>query len=97
MENSRMEEADCCDSGDSTATPELNAPRNRRERPWEQADLAARPESASPVVESDRVPRRWDRLVRLVGNQGIRNLMRARVTVFGLGGVGSYVAESLAR
>ena len=33
----------------------------------------------------------------LLGNEGVERLRRARVAVFGLGGVGSYVAEALAR
>lgn len=44
-----------------------------------------------------RVHRRFDRAARLVGESGMERLARARVTVFGLGGVGSYAAEALAR
>lgn len=33
----------------------------------------------------------------LIGDEGIERLKRARVAVFGLGGVGSYVAEALCR
>ena len=33
----------------------------------------------------------------LLGEEGVGRLLRARVAVFGLGGVGSYVAEALAR
>jgi tRNA A37 threonylcarbamoyladenosine dehydratase len=43
------------------------------------------------------VPRRFDRLARLLGSKGIRRLMESHVSVFGLGGVGSYAAEGLAR
>ena len=35
--------------------------------------------------------------MRLVGNDGVRRLLGSHVTIFGLGGVGSYVAEALAR
>jgi tRNA A37 threonylcarbamoyladenosine dehydratase len=35
--------------------------------------------------------------VRLVGNEGVRRLLNSHVTIFGLGGVGSYVAEGLSR
>lgn len=45
----------------------------------------------------DRIHRRWDRLVRLMGNDGVLRLLRSHVTIIGLGGVGSYVAEALAR
>ena len=41
-----------------------------------------------------------DQLTRtrmLIGDEGVARLSRARVAVFGLGGVGSYVAEALAR
>ncbi len=41
--------------------------------------------------------RRWERSARLVGRAGLRRLGRARVAVFGMGGVGSHCAEALAR
>jgi tRNA A37 threonylcarbamoyladenosine dehydratase len=41
--------------------------------------------------------RRFDRTARLVGDEGLARLARATVTVFGVGGVGSYAAEGLAR
>ncbi|QEG22195.1 tRNA threonylcarbamoyladenosine dehydratase [Mariniblastus fucicola] len=81
-----------------SASPELELPRERRRRkPWESAPLESR--SNKPVVRPkiERVPRRWDRLARLVGEDGVRALLNSRVTVFGLGGVGSYAVESLAR
>lgn len=37
------------------------------------------------------------RTAMLLGQEGIERLKKARVAVFGLGGVGSYVAEALAR
>lgn len=43
------------------------------------------------------VPRRFDRLARLVGGGAVDKLIHSHVTVVGLGGVGSYVAEGLAR
>ena len=81
----------CCD-----ASPELSVPRTARiAQPW-NGELKNRPETI-PAVPVGRIPRRWDRLVRLVGNDGAKKLLNSHVTVFGLGGVGSYVAESLAR
>lgn len=41
--------------------------------------------------------RRFDRMGRLVGDSGMERLFRAHVMVVGLGGVGSWAAESLAR
>lgn len=41
--------------------------------------------------------RRFDRMGRLVGDQGMERLFRSRVMVIGLGGVGSWAAESLIR
>lgn len=43
------------------------------------------------------VPRCFDRNARLFGEAGMRALADAHVVVFGLGGVGSYAAEGLAR
>jgi len=87
---------DCHTTG--TASPELDLPRGRRQhKPWEATDLENRSKinPARPTI--DRIPRRWDRLVRLFGEEGTKKLLSSRVTVFGLGGVGSYAAESLAR
>lgn len=44
-----------------------------------------------------KLHRRFDRLGRLFGDQAVATLMNARVAVIGLGGVGGFVAESLAR
>jgi tRNA threonylcarbamoyladenosine dehydratase len=41
--------------------------------------------------------RRFDRAARLLGDDGIARLAASTVTIFGLGGVGSYAAEALAR
>lgn len=90
----RDEETAICGS----ASPELELPRERRrKKPWESTDLETRKRSviARPIVE--RIPRRWDRFVRLVGEEATKKLLGSRVTVFGLGGVGSYAVESLAR
>ena len=43
------------------------------------------------------VPRRFERNARLFGAAAVARLARAHVTVFGLGGVGSWAAEGLAR
>jgi tRNA threonylcarbamoyladenosine dehydratase len=40
---------------------------------------------------------RFERLVRLYGYNGVSRLAASRVIVFGLGGVGSFAAEALAR
>src|SRR5689334_20447727 len=44
-----------------------------------------------------RLHRRFDRLGRLFGDGAVSLLMNARVVVFGVGGVGSFAAEALAR
>jgi tRNA A37 threonylcarbamoyladenosine dehydratase len=41
--------------------------------------------------------RRFDRLARLVGEESLRRLQQAHVMVVGVGGVGSWAAESLVR
>jgi tRNA threonylcarbamoyladenosine dehydratase len=41
--------------------------------------------------------RRFDRAARLLGDAGVERLQRATVTVFGVGGVGSFAAEALVR
>ncbi len=44
-----------------------------------------------------RLHRRFDRMGRLVGDAGMQRLFDAHVMVVGMGGVGSWAAESLAR
>lgn len=52
----------------------------------------------SQEIESTyRTHRRFDRAARLFTEPGLGRLMRARVLVFGMGGVGSFAAEALAR
>ena len=67
-------------------------------RAWElSSGLASRPNPEDLPPVPDRIHRRWDRFVRLVGDNGVLRLLGSHVTIFGLGGVGSYVAEALAR
>jgi tRNA A37 threonylcarbamoyladenosine dehydratase len=64
-----------------------------------------RPQSQPPApsVEPDeretayRLHRRFDRIGRLVGDAGMERLLGAHVMVVGLGGVGSFAVEALAR
>ena len=44
-----------------------------------------------------RLHRRFDRMGRLVGDQGMQRLLSSHVLVVGLGGVGSFAAEALVR
>lgn len=43
------------------------------------------------------LPEQYSRTALLVGEEAVRRLTRARVAVFGVGGVGSYAVEALAR
>ncbi|MFZ5468483.1 MAG: tRNA threonylcarbamoyladenosine dehydratase [Myxococcota bacterium] len=57
-------------------------------------------DTASPAPTPDKpfkLSRRFDRTGRLLGDAGMERLARARVVVFGLGGVGSYAVEGLVR
>lgn len=60
--------------------------------PTAAADL--RPEAEESTY---KLHRRFDRLGRLYGDGAVQRLMDARVVVFGVGGVGSFAAEALAR
>ncbi|MDH5494066.1 MAG: tRNA threonylcarbamoyladenosine dehydratase [Myxococcales bacterium] len=60
-------------------------------------DTKARNEASEPTLERLRTERRFDRAARLFGEPGMQRLARARVLVFGVGGVGSFAAEALAR
>ena len=49
----------------------------------------------TPIDENYKLHRRFDRIGRLVGDQGMSTLFQSRVAVIGLGGVGSFAAEAL--
>ena len=97
---SNIQETDCaaCDMNSGTASPEIEAglPRQTRVRAWERpiADRTSEHAAVTPIL---KIHRRWDRLVRLFGDAAVLRLLNTHVTVFGLGGVGSYAAEALAR
>lgn len=60
--------------------------------------MNAEPLSESAVTERPfKLHRRFDRTGRLLGDAGMQKLSKARVAVFGLGGVGSYTVEGLIR
>jgi tRNA threonylcarbamoyladenosine dehydratase len=61
--------------------------------------LRSTPSAPSPAetARAFRLSRRWDRTGRLLGDEAMERLARARVIVFGLGGVGSYAVEGLVR
>jgi tRNA A37 threonylcarbamoyladenosine dehydratase len=54
-------------------------------------------QTETEIDEDYKLHRRFDRIGRLVGDQGMSRLFGARVAVIGLGGVGSFAAEALAR
>lgn len=64
-----------------------------------QAEPHPQPESEpEPEPESaHRLHRRFDRIGRLVGDAAMQKLLGSHVMVIGLGGVGSWAAEALAR
>src|SRR6185369_14320483 len=55
------------------------------------------PLPAADVEDSYKLHRRFYRMGRLVGDAAMQRLFDTRVTVIGLGGVGSFAAESLVR
>ncbi|MEY3458080.1 MAG: tRNA threonylcarbamoyladenosine dehydratase [Planctomycetota bacterium] len=87
---------ECSSCEPRTGSPELEAglPRQTRIRAWERPVESGRPAVANPI---QKIHRRWDRFVRLVGDAAVLRLLNTHVAVVGLGGVGSYAAEALAR
>lgn len=64
------------------------------------AQTASAPPAEVPapsLAKPFKLSRRFDRTGRLLGDPAMERLARARVVVFGLGGVGSYAAEGLVR
>lgn len=62
-----------------------NGPRTARQTPGLDEDVVY------------KTHRRFDRAARLFSEPGLHKLMKSRVLVIGVGGVGSFAAESLAR
>jgi tRNA threonylcarbamoyladenosine dehydratase len=62
--------------------------------PQNEAPALAREEEGETPY---KLHRRFDRLGRLYGDEAMKRLFEARVVVFGLGGVGGFAAEALAR
>lgn len=64
-------------------------------------DRTGLPPRVEPEKSGERAPfrlhRRFDRLGRLYGDTAVERLARAHVLVIGLGGVGSFAVEALAR
>ena len=48
-------------------------------------------------LEGEKMLNQFSRTELLIGKEGIEKLQKAKVAVFGLGGVGSYVVEGLVR
>lgn len=65
--------------------------------PMLRDDAPALSSSAEAVESTYKTHRRFDRTARLIGEPALHVLMRSRVLIFGMGGVGSFAAESLAR
>ncbi|XXF79848.1 tRNA threonylcarbamoyladenosine dehydratase [Myxococcaceae bacterium GXIMD 01537] len=75
--------------------PQSPAPESLPSSPVapESPESAQAPSLARPF----KLSRRFDRTARLLGDASMERLAKARVIVFGLGGVGSYAAEGLVR
>src|SRR6188508_101431 len=75
-----------------TIEPQPEAPAPMR------SDAPAASQTAeAPITEAYRTHRRFDRAARLFSEPGLHRLLAARVVVVGVGGVGSFAAEALAR
>lgn len=71
-----------------------------RDEPAPATEAAERNSSAGPrpaLPPGYKTHRRFDRAARLIGEPALHALMASRVVIFGMGGVGSFAAESLAR
>jgi tRNA A37 threonylcarbamoyladenosine dehydratase len=75
-------------SSNPPTSPATSAPA---EPPTEASSAAGAEETRQ------KTHRRFDRAARLFTEPGLHRLMGARVVIFGLGGVGSFAAEALAR
>jgi tRNA A37 threonylcarbamoyladenosine dehydratase len=70
---------------------------NPQPTPPETQPVAPGTPAPSEEPKPFKLHRRFDRTGRLLGDPAMERLAKARVIVFGLGGVGSYAAEGLVR
>ena len=78
----------------------MNSSTERADPPVDEpASTADRERAAASAADTPapRVHRRFDRLARLYGEPAVHRLAATRVVIFGVGGVGSFAAEALAR
>jgi tRNA A37 threonylcarbamoyladenosine dehydratase len=83
----------------------MDLPLTADTRKKSPAPVAAARAPSAPEAETDasepetryRLHRRFDRAARLFSEPGMERLSQARVLVIGVGGVGTFAAESLAR
>ena len=64
------------------------------------AEALTQPEPSETLTEAEttyRLHRRFDRMGRLIGDAKMKKLMNSHVMLIGLGGVGSWAAESILR
>lgn len=83
-------------SAHAESSPSVPSPSSAPQAPV--PDVQAPPPSPPDrAAKPFRLSRRFDRTGRLLGDPAMERLSRARVGVFGLGGVGSYAVEGLVR
>lgn len=87
--------ADAPPSRASDPTPRSGLLSLRKPERAPEPALVEQPEERAE--DGYKLHRRFDRMGRLVGDAGMQTLLRSHVMVIGLGGVGSWAAESLAR
>lgn len=78
-------------------SPTPETPSSPQAVPPEAAPTAQEQTPAPSLAKPFKLSRRFDRTARLLGDSAMERLAKARVVVFGLGGVGSYAAEGLVR
>jgi tRNA A37 threonylcarbamoyladenosine dehydratase len=85
-----------CTAGDMErcAAQHGSSASSKPESRWHIPPRPARDEFPPPPA---RLHRRWDRTARLLGDDAMSRLASSHVVVFGMGGVGSYAVEGLAR
>lgn len=49
------------------------------------------------MTSTNHIPEQFSRLAVLIGDEGIEKLSKSYIAIFGLGGVGGYIVEALAR
>src|SRR4051812_13511772 len=88
---STMSQTECCEAQSASSSKGLSSTSGAEPPVPEMQPMS------DSEMDTYRLHRRFDRMGRLIGDSKMKRLMDSHVMVIGLGGVGSWAAESIMR